>query len=89
VGATGKVVGLDLNAGRLAVARSLALDQGAEIEWREENVMTLPGAVAMTEALQRHVSQEACDFRRGTHNICGGHVCNHFYTLSMAALIRN
>ena len=113
VGATGKVVGLDLNAGRLAVARALPLAQGVEVEWREGNVMTLPfadtvfdlvcchqglqffpdrlaalremsrvlvpggrlllsvwrsiahhpDAVAMAEALQRHVSPEAGAYR--------------------------
>ena len=39
VGTTGKVVGLDLNAGRLAVAQSLS---EMCIEWREGNVEGLP-----------------------------------------------
>ena len=113
VGATGKVVGLDLNAGRLAVARSLSSDSGMTIEWREGDVGALPfsdanfdlvscqqgfqffpdrlvalremsrvlvsggrlalsvwrsiehqpGALAMANALQRHVSAEAAAFR--------------------------
>ncbi|MCI0869600.1 MAG: methyltransferase domain-containing protein, partial [Chloroflexi bacterium] len=113
VGETGKVVGLDLNAGRLAVARSLSTGPGISIEWREGNVSTLPfsdpifdlvccqqgfqffpdrlaasremsrvlvsggrlamnvwrsidhqpGALAMAQALGRHVSAEAAAFR--------------------------
>ena len=42
VGATGKVVGLDLNGGRLAVARSVPSDSGISIEWREGDVSALP-----------------------------------------------
>ncbi len=42
VGATGKVVGLDLNAGRLAVAQSLSSVSGITIEWREGDVNALP-----------------------------------------------
>ena len=113
VGATGKVVGLDLNAGRLAVARSISLAAEMAIEWREGDVNALPfsdsnfdlvscqqgfqffpdrlialremyrvlvpsgrlalnvwrsiehqpGALAMAEALGRHVSDEAAAFR--------------------------
>jgi ubiquinone/menaquinone biosynthesis C-methylase UbiE len=113
VGDTGKVVGLDLSAGRLAVARSLTSDSGMTIEWREGDVGALPfsdanfdlvscqqgfqffpdrlvalremsrvlvsggrlalsvwrsidhqpGALAMANALQRHVSAEAAAFR--------------------------
>ena len=113
VGDTGQVVGLDLNAGRLAVARSLSLASGIRIEWREGDVGKLPysdavydlvfcqqgfqffpdrliamreifrvlvpsgrlafnvwrsiehqpGALAMAEALGRHVSAEASAFR--------------------------
>jgi ubiquinone/menaquinone biosynthesis C-methylase UbiE len=44
VGATGKVVGLDLNAGRLVVARSLSSGSGSTIEWREGDVSALPFA---------------------------------------------
>ena len=113
VGAEGKVVGLDINAGRLAVARALSSDSGITIEWREGDVNALPfpdadfdlvtcqqgfqffpdrlvalremsrvlvsggrlalsvwrtidhqpGALAMANALQRHVSAEAAAFR--------------------------
>ena len=41
---TGKVVGLDLNPGMLAVARSLPPPQGATIEWREGDAGALPFA---------------------------------------------
>ena len=114
VGRSGKVAGLDLNAGRLAVARSLPPVVGAAIEWREGDALALPfangtfglvccqqglqffpdrlkaliemhrvltpggrlalnvwrsiqynpGAAAMAEALERHVSPEAGTFRR-------------------------
>ena len=113
VGATGTVMGLDLNAGRLAVARSLSSASSMAIEWREGDVSALPfpdasfdlvccqqglqffpdlsaamretsrvlvpggrlafnvwrsiehqpGALAMAQALQRHVSAEAAAFR--------------------------
>ena len=113
VGATGKVVGVDLSAGRLAVAGALSSVPGVTIEWREGDVSALPfsnanfdlvfcqqgfqffpdrsitlremsrvlvsggrlalsvwlsiehqpGALAMAEALQRHVSAEAAAFR--------------------------
>ncbi len=42
VGAGGMVVGLDINAGRLAVARSLSSVSGIAIEWREGDVGALP-----------------------------------------------
>lgn len=42
VGPTGKVVGLDLNAGRLAVAKSLSSVSETNIEWREGDVGALP-----------------------------------------------
>ncbi len=119
VGATGKVVGLDLSVGRLEVARSIPLAQGVEVEWREGNAMSLPfanavfdlvcchqglqffpdrlaavrgmsrvlapggrlllsvwrsiehhpDAVAMAEALQRHVSAEAAAFRNESFSL--------------------
>jgi SAM-dependent methyltransferase len=47
VGATGKVVGLDLNPQMLAVARALPPAPGAMIEWREGDVRTLPFAAAV------------------------------------------
>jgi ubiquinone/menaquinone biosynthesis C-methylase UbiE len=114
VGSSGTVVGLDFNAGRLAVARSLPPVPGATIHWREGDALALPfangtfslvccqqglqffpnrpkalmemhrvltprgrlalnvwrsiqynpGAAAMAEALERHVSPEAATFRR-------------------------
>jgi len=45
VGPSGIVVGLDLNPGMLAVARTLS-QQGAKIEWREGNVNAIPFAEA-------------------------------------------
>ena len=41
-GESGKVVGLDLNAGMLAVARSLPPVPGAPIEWREGSALAMP-----------------------------------------------
>ena len=41
VGATGRVVGVDLNAGMLAVARTLPLARGAPVEWREDDAAAL------------------------------------------------
>ena len=41
-GTTGKVVGLDLNAGRLAVAQSLSSVSEMSIEWREGDAGALP-----------------------------------------------
>jgi ubiquinone/menaquinone biosynthesis C-methylase UbiE len=42
VGASGHVTGLDINPGMLAIARSLTPAQGATVEWREGDAMTLP-----------------------------------------------
>jgi SAM-dependent methyltransferase len=42
VGPTGKVIGLDLHADRLAVAHSLPQLPGASIEWQEGNALALP-----------------------------------------------
>src|SRR5215813_1109174 len=42
VGPSGTVVGLDLNPGMLAVARTAPFPHGAQIEWREGNVSALP-----------------------------------------------
>src|SRR5262249_55999571 len=47
VGATGHVVGLDLDAGRLAVARALPPAPGAVVEWREGDALALPFAEAV------------------------------------------
>jgi ubiquinone/menaquinone biosynthesis C-methylase UbiE len=41
VGADGKVIGLDLNPGMLAVARALPAPPGATIEWLEGNATSL------------------------------------------------
>ena len=42
VGTSGKVVGLDLSPGMLAVARSLPPVPGAPIEWREGDAVNIP-----------------------------------------------
>lgn len=42
VGATGRVVGLDLNAGMLAVARALPPVAGAPLDWREGTALAMP-----------------------------------------------
>jgi ubiquinone/menaquinone biosynthesis C-methylase UbiE len=42
IGKEGSVTAIDLNAGMLAVARSLPQAEGAVIDWREGNVMALP-----------------------------------------------
>ena len=47
VGSTGEVVGLDLNPGMLAVARSLPPPQGATVDWREGDAGALPFAEAL------------------------------------------
>jgi ubiquinone/menaquinone biosynthesis C-methylase UbiE len=41
VGTTGQVIGMDLNAGMLAVARTLPVPSGAPIEWVEGNAMAM------------------------------------------------
>jgi len=41
VGAAGKVVGVDISAGMLSVARALPAPAGADIEWREGNAIAL------------------------------------------------
>src|SRR5438876_7202317 len=47
VGSTGHVVGLDLNARRLVVARALPPSPGAVVEWREGDALALPFAEAV------------------------------------------
>ncbi len=42
VGPSGKVIGLDLNAGMIEVARSLPPVPGAPVEWREGSALALP-----------------------------------------------
>src|SRR6266496_14186 len=42
VGSVGRVVGLDLNAGMLAVARSASATEGRTIEWCESSALTMP-----------------------------------------------
>jgi len=42
VGPTGRVIGLDLNAGMLAIARTMPQQEGVAIEWREGNATALP-----------------------------------------------
>jgi ubiquinone/menaquinone biosynthesis C-methylase UbiE len=42
VGPTGSVVGLDLNAGMISMARAIPQHEGAAIEWREGDAASLP-----------------------------------------------
>ncbi|HYI13763.1 MAG TPA: class I SAM-dependent methyltransferase, partial [Thermomicrobiales bacterium] len=42
VGGTGRVVGLDINAAMLAVARSQPTTDGVQIEWLEANALAVP-----------------------------------------------
>jgi ubiquinone/menaquinone biosynthesis C-methylase UbiE len=42
VGRTGRVVGLDMNAGMLAMARSAAASAGLDIEWCESSALSMP-----------------------------------------------
>jgi ubiquinone/menaquinone biosynthesis C-methylase UbiE len=51
VGPTGKVVGLDLKAGMLAVARSLPSLPGVSIEWQEGNALALPFSAETFDAV--------------------------------------
>ena len=128
VGPSGTVVGLDFNAGRLAVARALPPVPGAAIEWRQGDALALPfangtfslvccqqglqffpdrlkalmemhrvlipggrlalnvwrsiqhnpGAAAMADALERHVSQEAAAFRRSPFSFGDGDELRRF-----------
>ncbi len=51
VGTTGKVTGLDLNAGMLEVARSCAPTTGAPVEWAEGNAVDLPFSEGQFDAV--------------------------------------
>ncbi len=42
VGPTGQIIGLDNNAGMLAVARSLPPIPGVSLEWQEGNALAMP-----------------------------------------------
>jgi len=42
VGATGTVIGVDINPAMLTVARSLPAPEGASIDWREGSALSLP-----------------------------------------------
>src|SRR5919198_597316 len=42
VGATGTVVGLDLNPGMLAAARGVPITSGASVDWREGDASAMP-----------------------------------------------
>jgi len=54
VGATGHVVGIDLNPAMLAMARAMAHDDGPPIEWREANATALPFADATFDLVCCH-----------------------------------
>src|SRR5262249_61194051 len=51
VGREGAVVGVDVNAQMLAVARSLPGSAGATIEWREGSALSLPFAERCFDAV--------------------------------------
>lgn len=51
LGGQGRVVGLDINPGMLAVARSAAAAEGLEIEWREGDALALPFAEGSFDAV--------------------------------------
>ena len=42
VGRTGDIIGIDINPAMLAVARSLPVQEGASIDWREGSALELP-----------------------------------------------
>ena len=54
VGATGHVVGLDLNPAMLAMARAIAHHDGPPIEWREGDATALPFAEATFDLVCCH-----------------------------------
>ncbi len=51
VGSTGQIIGLDYNAGMLAVARSLPPIPGVSLEWQEGSALAMPFADASFDAL--------------------------------------
>jgi SAM-dependent methyltransferase len=51
VGSTGQIIGLDNNAGMLAVARSLPPIPGVSLEWQEGSTLAMPFADASFDAL--------------------------------------
>ena len=51
VGATGSILGVDLNAGMLAVARKNTPVGGAPVEWRQGDALALPCADAQFDAV--------------------------------------
>lgn len=51
VGPDGRVTGVDLNPGMIAVARSLAAPEGARIEWLEGDALAIPLADASVDAV--------------------------------------
>lgn len=62
VGATGRVVGLDINAAMLAVAQAEAEAAGATIEWSEANALQLPlPDAAFDTVLCQHGLQQFSD----------------------------
>ena len=51
VGSTGRIIGLEKDAERLAVARSLPPVPGVSLEWQESNALAMPFADAYFDAL--------------------------------------
>ena len=63
VGGTGRVAGLDVNAGMLEMARSLQQDTGASIEWHHNDIVAMPfpdGAfdVVLSQLVDRPAHEE-------------------------------
>jgi SAM-dependent methyltransferase len=59
IGPSGRVIGVDLNGGMLAVAQSLSAANGAPVEWHEANAMQLP---LPDESVDRIISAQMLQF---------------------------
>ncbi len=64
---TGRVVGLDINSGMLAVARSLPRVAGPPVEWQKGAIEHTPAANVLANALERHIGPGASKTKRTEH----------------------